>query len=158
MWLKFDVIWQKHRQRVLPDWTLLYDRRYMVYSLWWWVTNSPICFTNFFSQFFSMLFFQFLLLQNIFFQFASWKRNHNKYSLKKFVDSEFVIGEPTWWSHFLSKMKCCQLFYSQFYNNFRIQNSWKTSKIQTNLTTDCGNPRIFLKYPRYFGQLGRSAD
>ena len=25
-------------------------------------------------------------------QFVSWKRNHNKYSLKKFVDSEFEIG------------------------------------------------------------------
>ena len=30
-------------------------------------------------------------------QFASWKKNHNKYSLKFFVDSEFEIGETIWW-------------------------------------------------------------
>jgi hypothetical protein len=36
----------------------------------------------------------FLLVQNSFFsQFASRKRNHNKFSLKKFVDSKFEIGE-----------------------------------------------------------------
>ena len=36
-----------------------------------------------------------LLVQNrVFFpQFTSWKINHNKYSLKKIVDSEFEIGE-----------------------------------------------------------------
>ena len=31
-------------------------------------------------------------------QFASWKRNYNKYLLKKFVDSEFEIGESIWWT------------------------------------------------------------
>jgi hypothetical protein len=35
---------------------------------------------------------------SVFSQFASWKRNHNEYSLKKFVDSEFEIGESIWWT------------------------------------------------------------
>ena len=34
-----------------------------------------------------------LIFSTNFSQFASWKRNHNKYSLTQFVDSEFVI----WW-------------------------------------------------------------
>ena len=36
--------------------------------------------------------------QVFFSQFDSWKRNHNKHSLKKFVDLEFEIGESIWWT------------------------------------------------------------
>ena len=40
----------------------------------------------------------FLLVQNrSFSRFASWKRNLNKYSFKKNLDSEFEIGENNWW-------------------------------------------------------------
>ena len=64
---------------------------------------SPISFTGFFLEFFSVWAVEkgnknILLIQNRFFssQFASWKINHNEYSLKKFVDSEFKIGETIW--------------------------------------------------------------
>ena len=30
-------------------------------------------------------------------QFASWKRNQNRYHLKKIIDSEFDIDETIWW-------------------------------------------------------------
>ena len=59
-----------------------------------------------FSRIFSRIFFPIIFLslttwkklligskQFFYSQFDSWKRNHNKYSLKKFVDSEFEIGE-----------------------------------------------------------------
>ena len=39
-----------------------------------------------------------VLVQKSFFsQFVSWNRNYNKYSLNKFVDSEFEIGKNIWW-------------------------------------------------------------
>ena len=34
-------------------------------------------------------------------QFASWKRNHNKYSSKKFVNSEFGIRD--WWNYLMNR-------------------------------------------------------
>ena len=50
---------------------------------------SPICFTNFFNEFISVWAIEkenkLLIGQKQFFsQFASWKRNHHKYSLKWF--------------------------------------------------------------------------
>ena len=55
---------------------------------------SPICFTNF-SQFEQLK--KKLLIgpkQVLFFSVCQLKKkNHNKYSSKKFVDSEFYIGE-----------------------------------------------------------------
>ena len=66
---------------------------------------SPIWFTNFFHEFLSVWAVgkgNKLLIgpKQIFFsQFDSWKRNQNKYSLKKFVDSEFEICETIWWIH-----------------------------------------------------------
>ena len=59
---------------------------------------SPIWFTIFVHEFFSVWAAE---IENIFlivpkqflYQFACWKRNHNKHSLKKFVDSRFEIGE-----------------------------------------------------------------
>ena len=69
------------------------------------VSNPYMVFTNCFHEFsqFEQLKtkIKFLMVKNRFFfslsQFGSWKRNHNKYSLKKFVDSEFEIGETIWW-------------------------------------------------------------
>ena len=58
---------------------------------------SPICFTNFSQAEQLKKKTNFLLVQNSFFSVCSWKRNHNKYSLKKFVDSEFESGENIWW-------------------------------------------------------------
>ena len=56
---------------------------------------SPVCFTNFFNKFWAFEKESELVIgpKQAFFQFASWKRNHNKDSLKKFVDSEFEIGK-----------------------------------------------------------------
>ena len=65
---------------------------------------------NFVHEFFSVWAVEkgnkFLFVPKQFFcsQFASWKRNHDKYSLEKFVDSEFEIGETIWWAHHESKM------------------------------------------------------
>ena len=75
----------------------------------WVRTNLSDVFTNSFHEFFSTKFSQFerwkkktnfILVQIRFFgQFSSWKRNHYKHLLKKFVDSEFEIGEIIWWVH-----------------------------------------------------------
>jgi hypothetical protein len=61
----------------------------------------PILSTNF-SQFEQLkMKTNFLLVQNRFFfsHFSNWKRNHNKFLLKKIVDSEFEIGETIWWAY-----------------------------------------------------------
>jgi hypothetical protein len=62
---------------------------------------SQIVSTNYFHEFFSIWAVEkennFLLVQNsFFFQFASYE-----YSLKKFVDSDFKIGETIWWMRYL---------------------------------------------------------
>ena len=76
-------------------------RRWMIGPL---ITNSSDVFTNLFHEFFPRIFLSWNRKQTsywsktVFSQFAGWKRNHIKYSLKKFVDSEFEIGETIWWT------------------------------------------------------------
>ena len=53
---------------------------------------SPIFSTNF-PKFEQLKKKKALLLVQVFSQFATWKRNHSKSSLKKIVDLEFEIGE-----------------------------------------------------------------
>ena len=47
---------------------------------------SPLCFPNFVHEFFSVWKNKEWSKKQVFSQFASWKRNHNKYLFKKFVD------------------------------------------------------------------------
>ena len=59
---------------------------------------SPIWFTNFFHESFPVLIVEkenkfFIGPKQAFFQFAGVKINQSKYSLKRFVDSEFKIHE-----------------------------------------------------------------
>ena len=58
------------------------------------VTNSSDVFTNLFHEFFPRIFHSQSKKKT---NFASWKRNRNRYFFKKFVDSEFEIGETIWW-------------------------------------------------------------
>ena len=72
-----------------------------------YITNSSDDFTNLFHWFFLWIFLSLgswkrkqisYCSKTVFFsQFVLWKRNHNKYSLKKIVESEFEIGETIWW-------------------------------------------------------------
>ena len=55
-----------------------------------YVTNSSHDLTNFFLEFFSVWAVEKENKQVIFPQYASWKKNHNKYSLKK---CRFGIGD-----------------------------------------------------------------
>ena len=66
------------------------------------ITNSSDVFTNLLHEFFPAWAVEKenkLLIgpKIVFSQFQSWKRNHNKSSLKRFVDFEFEIGENKWW-------------------------------------------------------------
>ena len=74
---------------------------------------SPICSKNLSSWKRKQISFQ----NSFFSQFASWKRNHGKYSLKKnIVESEFEIRVNIWWSRFNSvgNSKCLFLFCFHF--------------------------------------------
>ena len=85
---------------------LCFDEVFTVFSIPFQITNSSNVFNNLLHYFFSRS----LLTLNswkrkqtswwsktVFSHFDSWKRNHNKYLLKTFVDSEFEIGETIWW-------------------------------------------------------------
>ena len=70
--------------------------------LWWWKVVMKICneFFRWFHQFFSQFFFYEIFsvgAKHFFSQIASWKRSHDKYSIKELIDSEFKIGETIWW-------------------------------------------------------------
>ena len=67
--------------------------------------SSPIYFLNFFFKFFSIWVVEkekklpICPKQFTFSQFASWKRDQNKYSLKKlYVFSKFEIGDSLGWN------------------------------------------------------------
>ena len=71
---------------------------------------SPIWFTNLIHECFSVWKVEkenkFLIDPKRFFsQFFSWKRNHNKYFLKEFVDTKFKIGETIWWIRYVFILK-----------------------------------------------------
>ena len=72
--------------------------------------NSSDVFTNLFHDFFPHIFLSFeqlkenpnflLIPKRFFFQFANWKRNHNKYSLKN-----RRLGIRDWWKHLMNSLK-----------------------------------------------------
>ena len=94
MWQKLEGIGFLNIKSLRPMPLNLYLRQIIIHvKPWWRNLVFPIFFHGFFS-FWAVENNNFLLVQNSLFSlFAGWKRQPNKYLLKFFLDSEFIV----WW-------------------------------------------------------------
>ena len=115
---------------------------------------SLICFTNFSTNF--SKFEQLkkkkkileLILDSFFSQFASWKRNHNKNLLKKFVDLKFEIGGTIWWIR--------NWFWCEVFGFWLMQ--WNKPLTQKDTACKYGGFSTTSRYPGQQGALQMSTD
>ena len=84
----------------------------------------------------------------VFSQFASWKRNHNKNSLKKFVDLKFEIGGTIWWIR--------NWFWFDVFGFWLMQ--WNKPLTQKDTACKYGGFSTTSRYPGQQGALQMSTD
>ena len=122
---------------------------------WSWIhsTFSPICFKNFFHDFFSVWADEkenklVIGPRQYFSQFATWEKNHNKNSLTKFLNSEFKVGKTIWRIRL-----SCRADKNWAWKNHKVGRVSSPSNLESCSLSKVGKIQKHQKHPKHFCKI-----